>query len=264
MAREKSGPISAILSIAQKKEAMVKLERRLDDLRQLDISSQSETAGPEVKQIQQRLAAFLTDTFGVGTIEFNRYSPTCTRLFIGVLRSRGLTDQEIREGLEKGKSAAIACLEGIKADFEESISDANQGIGGANSALKAYEGLSLHPEIEKACGKLFRDGHYSEAIEKGMKKLNAYVRFKSGVEKDGSQLMESVFSAKNPVLKFNDMADDSDRDEQVGFLMMFKGAVAGLRNPRAHRIMNDDPERALEFIAFISLLAKLLDEAEAA
>ncbi len=45
-------------------------------------------------------------------------------------------------------------------------------------------------------------------------------------------------------------------------MMMFAGAVAGLRNPRAHKFVNDDPERALEFIAYISLLAKLLDSAK--
>ena len=42
---------------------------------------------------------------------------------------------------------------------------------------------------------------------------------------------------------------------------MLSGAVAGLRNPRAHRLTKDDPERALEFIAYVSLLAKLVDDA---
>ena len=54
----------------------------------------------------------------------------------------------------------------------------------------------------------------------------------------------------------------TDEDEQQGFMMMFGGAVAGLRNPRAHKLIKDDPERALEFIAFVSLLAKLLDGAK--
>ncbi len=73
--------------------------------------------------------------------------------------------------------------------------------------------------------------------------------------------MERVFSPKNPTLKFNKLADASDMDEQKGFMMMFSGAVAGLRNPRAHKLIEDDAERALEFIAFVSLLAKLLDKA---
>jgi hypothetical protein len=45
-------------------------------------------------------------------------------------------------------------------------------------------------------------------------------------------------------------------------MMLFSGAVAGLRNPRAHRLVKDDAERALEFIAFVSLLAKLADQAK--
>lgn len=74
--------------------------------------------------------------------------------------------------------------------------------------------------------------------------------------------MEFVFSPSHPILQFNDLSDQSDRDEQKGFMMMFSGAVAGLRNPRAHRLIQDDPERALEFIAFVSLLAKLLESAK--
>ena len=57
------------------------------------------------------------------------------------------------------------------------------------------------------------------------------------------------------------MVSQSDKDEQKGFMQLFAGAVSGLRNPRAHGFVQDDPERALEFIAFVSLLAKLLDEA---
>ena len=84
---------------------------------------------------------------------------------------------------------------------------------------------------------------------------------RSGVDdKDGIPLIETVFSPKNPILKFNNLADQSDIDEQKGFMMMFGGAVAGLRNPRAHKIIKDDPEMALEFIAFVSLLAKLVDK----
>jgi hypothetical protein len=44
-------------------------------------------------------------------------------------------------------------------------------------------------------------------------------------------------------------------------MMMLCGAVAGLRNPRAHGFINDKPERALEFIACVGLLSKLLDGA---
>jgi Protein of unknown function (Hypoth_ymh) len=65
-----------------------------------------------------------------------------------------------------------------------------------------------------------------------------------------------MFSPKAPVLRFNEMRDESDTNERPGFMMMFSGAVAGLRNPRAHSLIKDDPERALDFIAYVSLLAK--------
>jgi len=110
---------------------------------------------------------------------------------------------------------------------------------------------------------VFRDGHYANAIEDAVKALNALVRLNSGVDdKDGVSLMEDVFSPKNPILKFNNLVDDSDKEEQKGFIMMFSGAVVGLRNPRAHKIIKDNPKMALEFIAFISMLASLADKAK--
>jgi uncharacterized protein (TIGR02391 family) len=76
--------------------------------------------------------------------------------------------------------------------------------------------------------------------------------------------MEKAFSPKSPVLRLNDLKDKSDEDEQRGFMMLFSGAIVALRNPRAHKLIEDEAERALEFIAFVSLLAKLADGAKRA
>jgi uncharacterized protein (TIGR02391 family) len=56
---------------------------------------------------------------------------------------------------------------------------------------------------------------------------------RSGLDVDGAALMQKAFSPNGPVLKFNDLSNQSDRDEQLGFMNMFSGAVSGLRNPRA-------------------------------
>lgn len=134
--------------------------------------------------------------------------------------------------------------------------------GGPSKAIRAYNGLDVHPEISRASSSLYLDGHYANAVEAAVKALNGLVRLRSGLEYDGTTLMERAFNPSNPVLKFNGLQDQSDKDEQKGFMQMFSGAVSGLRNPRAHGFIHDDPERALEFIAFVSLLAKLLDEAK--
>jgi uncharacterized protein (TIGR02391 family) len=152
---------------------------------------------------------------------------------------------------------AIASLQEKLAEIEEPPADNPNA-----EALRAYEGLDLHPAIVHAASDLYRDGHYANAIEDSVKALNNLVRLRSGHDADGTTLMETVFSPKKPILRFNGLNDESDFNEQKGFMMMFSGAVAGLRNPRAHRLIKDDPERALEFIAFVSLLAKLLDGAK--
>ena len=75
--------------------------------------------------------------------------------------------------------------------------------------------------------KLYEDGHYANAVEAAVKALNDLVRLRSGLESDGTALMEQAFSIKNPVIRFNSLQDDPDRNEQKGFMMMFSGAVSG-------------------------------------
>src|SRR2546430_6624160 len=103
-------------------------------------------------------------------------------------------------------------------------------------------------KIARAASQLYHDGHYAHAFEDAVKALNGLVRLRSGLDIDGTTLMEKALSPNNPILKFNDLSDESDRNEQKGFMMMFSGPVSGLRHPRAHGFIEDDPERALEFI----------------
>jgi uncharacterized protein (TIGR02391 family) len=74
--------------------------------------------------------------------------------------------------------------------------------------------------------------------------------------------MRTVFSVKDPILAFNDLKDQSDRDEQEGMMHLFEGAVLGIRNPRGHSFLDDSPDRALEYIALLSMLANRLEEAK--
>ncbi len=252
--------IEANLSYQQMEVAIPKIERRIADLEGFDVNSVNDRSDARIDALEKSLDALLVSIFGAGTVEYDRYHWQVTRLDTASINMMHQTPiHEVREGLQRGISTAKAHLETIKKGFLEELGDA--GLTSAGKTLKAYEGLELHSEIERAVGNLYRDGHYANAVEDATKALNALVRMRSGVEdKDGSTLMEAVFSPKNPILKFNKLTDASDIDEQKGFMMMLSGAVAGLRNPRAHKIIKDDPEMALEFIAYISLLAKLVDK----
>lgn len=254
-------PQPANLSLQQMELAIPRLDRRIADLSAFDVNSVNSRSDPRIGALASQLDGLLVSIFGAGTVEYNRYQWDVTRLDTASQNLHYATPiGEVREGLRRGVAKAKAHLEAIKAGFLEELGDAGRTSTG--KTLKAYEGLELHPAIERAAGRLFRDGHYSNAVEDAVKALNALVRINSGVDdKDGTALMESVFSVKNLILRFNPLSDASEIDEQKGFMMMFSGAIAGLRNPRAHKLIKDDPEMALEFIAFVSLLAKLADRA---
>ena len=244
------------------KEAIPKLDRRLTELSAFDVETIESGSDPAIKALETKLVLLLTNIFGSDTVEFERYHFTFTTLdttTYNYMYEVGVF--EVRKGVKAGIDTAASVLRTIRDHFAEEVEDTGPGTG--TSSLKAYEGLDLHPIIGRAAGDLFRDGHYANAIEDSVKALNNLVRLYSGVEdRDGTALMEFVFTPKNPILAFNPLADQSDLDEQKGFMMMFSGAVAGLRNPRAHKLIKDDAERALEFIAFVSLLAKLAESAK--
>ena len=199
---------------------------------------------------------FGSDTFEREQTRVDTFGFSVNRLSFGGPHPRHELVAAFRKGQETATSRIKARIELLSERLEDS------GETSTARALRAYEGLALHSDIERAAEALYRNGHYANAIEDAVKALNGVVRLRSGLELDGMPLMERVFGPGNPVLKFNDLQTQSDRDEQKGFMMLFSGAVAGLRNLRAHAFIQDDPERALEFIAFVSLLAKLLDGAK--
>jgi uncharacterized protein (TIGR02391 family) len=129
------------------------------------------------------------------------------------------------------------------------------------AAQVAPDQYRFHPEIEKVSGDLLRDGHYREAA------LNAYIRVidevktRSGLHLDGDPLMNRAFGCDNqtPVIQFNSLQTDAERDEQKGFMFLFKGIV-GLRNSKAHsNTLFNDPYRAHDYLALASLLMRVLE-----
>jgi len=118
---------------------------------------------------------------------------------------------------------------------------------------------NLHPLIQPVALKLWIDGHFRQAILDTYILLVNTVKTKSGRhDLDGSGLMQTVFSPKTPIIKISD-----DPDEQLGFMWMFSGAVMGIRNPKAHKLIQQkDPQRTLEWLSFASVLLRVLDDAE--
>lgn len=153
---------------------------------------------------------------------------------------------------EKEARAGLAILKAVKDDIGAEI------VPSANTI--DLSDLPLHPRVAEVSLSLYADGYYDEAVLAASKSLINFVKEKSGKEIDGRPLMTEVFSQNNPILAFNDLSSKTDKDEQQGMMCLFEGAAQAIRNPRGHDFPGDSPERAMEYISFISMLAKFVSE----
>ena len=253
-------PQPANLASSQMKAAIPILKRRISELQAIDVNTIQDRGEARFGALEQKIDTTLVDIFGKDTVEYRRFAVgNLDTASWNVMQKTPI--YEVRKGYKRGIEQAISNLQTIVELFEEKITDLGETPAGR--ALKALGELEIHPEIERAVAKLFRDGHYANAVEDACKVLDGLVKIRSGKhEFSGTELMQKVFSQNNPILKFNDLQTETDKSEQQGMMFLYAGAMLALRNPRAHEIIQDDPEKTLEYIAFLSLLAKSLDKAE--
>jgi uncharacterized protein (TIGR02391 family) len=169
--------------------------------------------------------------------------------------------QALQHSFQAGIPQTITLIQGLIARLEEKLTDLQ---GDATARVRsAFESMELHPRVAGASSDLYRDRHYRQSVLDASIALVNYVKEKSRRhDLDGAALMSTVFSPNSPVLAFNALADQTDKDEQQGMMHLFMGAVLALRNPRAHSVFDDSPELALDYIAFLSMLAKRLEGAK--
>ncbi len=142
-----------------------------------------------------------------------------------------------------------------------------ENLGENAPELSAAE---LHPWIWGGASSLWQSGHYREAVEGAIKKLNAETQNKVGRRDVGeTDLFKQAFSldeAKTGKARLRRMApDDSDtyKSVQRGAMTFAEGVFAGIRNPLSHEAENELSEQeALEYLAALSVLARWVDRSE--
>ncbi len=250
----------ANLSEQQKQSGINKIERLIKELLAFDPKGIMARSDSRISVLGYKLDKLLVDVFGHDTVDYKRYKGISFLDIAPINFLCGVDIIRVQEGLAVSVKKAIDTLQSIKQGFIDDMQDSE--LDKPSRILKAYKGLELHSQISHVCDALYKDGHYANAIEEAAKKLENMVKEKSEVsDKSGSSLMTHVFSKNNPILKCNSLLSASDKDEQEGYMHLFTGVVMGIRNPRAHENIVDDPEDALEYIAFISFLAKRLEKA---
>lgn len=126
----------------------------------------------------------------------------------------------------------------------------------------------LHPWVWDGASSLWQSGHYREAVEGAIRKLNAETQNKLG-RRDVSEtdLFKQAYSEQAPAPgkpRLHRMKNDGSKSfesVQRGARSFAEGVFAGIRNPLAHEADQEMPERqALEYLAALSVLARWVDE----
>jgi len=215
------------------------------------------------KYLTERL---ITQLWGEDSSQLKRFTAIFAPWPIAVSAGtpRGYLDEQSQRRFLSAMNEASAIIDGLIEEIQTfGLAGKTATRGSGLDPTAVFESLNIHPEIRSASARLFGDGHYAQSILEAYKALNNYVKARSGrTELDGKSLMSTVFSRDNPILALNSLRSTSDKDEQEGFMLLYMGAMAGIRNPKAHEtVQQDDPFKTLEYLALASLLARRVDEA---
>ena len=126
------------------------------------------------------------------------------------------------------------------------------------------ETRNIHSEIYKYCNPELLQKNYFHAVFEACKGLFQRIRDLSGIEGDGTKLIDKVFSVENPVLAFNSLQTETQQSEHKGVAMLLRGCTVAIRNPFAHgpKVLFSWEEEtdAVDYLTLISMLHRKLDQ----
>jgi uncharacterized protein (TIGR02391 family) len=158
----------------------------------------------------------------------------------------------------EGYNELIKVIGRVRADVEDS-GEPESEVDPIECAWKL-----LHPKVQVIAASRFNSGNYADAVEATFKELASNIRTlvqqRGGPELDGVALMQTAFSAKDPLIVLADLSNQSGRDMQRGYMDLYAGAMSAVRNPKAHGNVVITAERAIHLLFLASTLWYTLDE----
>jgi uncharacterized protein (TIGR02391 family) len=121
----------------------------------------------------------------------------------------------------------------------------------------------LHPAVVESSLELFKSGHYRDAVLNSIVAIFDLMRSRTGIDADGSALVNRAFSLTDPYLVLSEIDTDSGQNDQKGFIQLFSGSYQGIRNPKAHSLNHDLTDtKVAQYLVHASLLARRVTEAQ--
>ena len=169
--------------------------------------------------------------------------------------------------IAKSKKADLSSYSDITLSILPQVEDAVDGYFNSQPVGEISTSILdiLHTRITLSSYGQFRAGRFRDAILNAIISVFDLIRERTGLDKDGADLVAEAFSLQSPLLVFSDLETESGRNEQKGFIQILQGAYLGVRNPKAHSLQSDaDQVSCAQYLVFASILCRRIEECEAA
>ncbi len=134
----------------------------------------------------------------------------------------------------------------------------------ANELRAELMNRNVHADVLRFCKTELLQDNYFHCVLEATKSVAQKIRDKTGIETDGSELVERAFSIKTPLLALNTLRTESEQSEQKGFANLLKGVFGTFRNVVAHApkiVWAVERTDAMDALTILSYIHRRLDEA---
>ena len=126
---------------------------------------------------------------------------------------------------------------------------------------------AVHADVLKFCRAELVRNNYFHAVLEATKSVADKIRQKANLSSDGSALVDEAFAPGKsgiPLLAFNSLRTETERNEQTGMMNLMKGMFSAFRNPTAHApkiTWTITEQDAFDLLTLASLLHRRIDTA---
>lgn len=146
-----------------------------------------------------------------------------------------------------------------KTEVAETVSEAKRRAARLNRGL--YN-IHAHHYVMKCCREELLVNDYFHAVQEAAKSLTDRISEETGINLDGTKLIEKAFSMDKPAVVLNTLQTDSEKNEHRGLKEMLLGINFQVRNVTAHEMRMKwiiSEEEAINILTIISALHRQLD-----
>lgn len=133
----------------------------------------------------------------------------------------------------------------------------------ANRFKSKLEQRNAHSKIYEYCKAELLAQNYFHSVFEAVKSIAETIRQKANLTSDGGELVDTAFSIKNPLIKINNLSNETEESEHKGLANLIKGIFGMFRNTTAHApkiIWEINESDALDIMSTISLIHRKLEK----